>query len=38
MLKYLPNHHKRLIANGQVCATGEVVAIQVPESLMPVNP
>lgn len=24
----------RLIANGQVCATGEVVAVQVPEDLM----
>ena len=28
----------KLIANGQVCATGDVVAIQVPEALMPVNP
>jgi acyl-CoA thioesterase FadM len=25
----------RLIAAGQVCATGEVVAVQVPEHLMP---
>ena len=25
----------RLIAGGEVCATGEVVAIQVPEHLMP---
>jgi acyl-coenzyme A thioesterase PaaI-like protein len=25
----------RLIADGQVCATGEVVAVQVPEHLMP---
>ena len=25
----------RLLANGQVCATGEVVAVQVPEDLMP---
>ncbi len=25
----------RLLANGQVCATGEVVAVQVPEHLMP---
>ena|GEM_PF-4009273 len=25
----------RLIANGRICATGEVVAVQVPESLMP---
>ncbi len=25
----------RLIAEGQVCATGEVVAVQVPEDLMP---
>jgi hypothetical protein len=27
----------RLIAGGQVCATGEVVAIQAPEHLMPNN-
>jgi hypothetical protein len=25
----------RLIAAGQVCATGEVVAVQVPEHLLP---
>jgi len=25
----------RLMTNGQVCATGEVVAVQVPEALMP---
>jgi len=25
----------RLIAGGQVCATGEVVAVQVPEHMMP---
>jgi hypothetical protein len=28
----------RLIANGQVCATSEVVAVQVPEALMPPPP
>ena len=27
----------RLLAEGQVCATGEVVAVQVPEDLMPVR-
>ena len=27
----------RLVAAGQVCATGEVVAVQVPEDLMPGN-
>ena len=25
----------RLMADGEVCATGEVVAVQVPEALMP---
>ena len=27
--------NSRLLANGEVCATGEVVAVQVPEHLMP---
>jgi len=27
----------RLIANGKVCATGEVVAVQMPEKMMPAN-
>ena len=27
----------RLIADGKVCATGEVVAVQMPENMMPLN-
>jgi acyl-CoA thioesterase FadM len=27
----------RLIAGGQICATGEVVAVQVPEHMMPTD-
>jgi acyl-CoA thioesterase FadM len=27
----------RLIAGGQVCATGKVIAVQVPEHMMPTN-
>jgi len=27
----------RLIAGGQICARGEVVAVQVPEHMMPIN-
>lgn len=28
----------RLIAGGKVCATGEVVAVQIPEHMMPAAP
>jgi hypothetical protein len=44
MLTSLPHHPEsvviefRLMINGRGCATGEVVAVQVPEALMPTGP